>query len=114
MMGNWEDANSAGLVPRACAEIFARITHDESGAEFSIKCSFLEIYNEKIRDLLDPERADLRIHQSPSKGIYVEDLTEQVSLSLSLSRILFFLFLSIFLLPPPPPLLPLSPAMRST
>ena len=36
----------------------------------------VEIYKEKVRDLLNTEKSNLKIRQSPSKGIYLDDVTE--------------------------------------
>ncbi len=36
----------------------------------------IEIYNEKIRDLLDPKKNNLRIYENKEQGIYVKDMTE--------------------------------------
>ncbi|KAK9125004.1 hypothetical protein Scep_013850 [Stephania cephalantha] len=43
---------------------------------FICKCSFLEIYNEQILDLLDPSSANLQIREDSKKGVYVENLRE--------------------------------------
>ncbi|KAF6169912.1 hypothetical protein GIB67_034304 [Kingdonia uniflora] len=43
---------------------------------FTCKCSFLEIYNEQILDLLDPSSVNLQIREDAKKGVYVENLTE--------------------------------------
>ena len=42
-----------GIIPRSMEYIFKFITDASSDIEFSVKCSYLEIYNEKIQDLLD-------------------------------------------------------------
>lgn len=65
-----------GIIPRACKHIFDRIEADESGTEFILKCSFLEIYKESIRDLLDREKVNLKVRETPSRGVWVQDLTE--------------------------------------
>jgi len=44
--------------------------------EITIKISMVEIYNEKIRDLLDTGKFNLEIHESSSLGIYIKDATE--------------------------------------
>lgn len=53
-----------GVIPRMVKGIFARIIEAPEDVEFSMKVSFLEIYNEKIRDLLDPKKVNLKIHES--------------------------------------------------
>lgn len=44
--------------------------------EFSMKVSFVEIYNEKIKDLLDPRKNDLKIHENKQLGVHVAGMTE--------------------------------------
>lgn len=67
---------SKGIIPRACKHIFDRIEVDESGTEYILKCSFLEIYKENIRDLLDRDKVNLKVRETPSRGVWVQDLTE--------------------------------------
>ncbi|KAL7593130.1 hypothetical protein Lser_V15G34581 [Lactuca serriola] len=43
---------------------------------YNCKCSFLEIYNEQITDLLDPSSTNLQLREDVKKGVYVENLTE--------------------------------------
>lgn len=69
-----------GIIPRACEHIFKYIESDSSGTEFTIKCSFLEIYKEVVRDLLDPDRVNLKVRETPSRGVWVDQLSEQARL----------------------------------
>jgi hypothetical protein len=46
--------------------------------EFLLRVSYLEIYNETIRDLLNPSNQNLKIHQDKIRGVYVAPLTEEV------------------------------------
>jgi kinesin family protein 5 len=66
-----------GIIPRSCEHIFNYIERDTSGTEFTIKCSFLEIYKEVIRDLLNPDKVNLKVRESPTRGVWVQDLTEE-------------------------------------
>jgi hypothetical protein len=59
MMG-FED--EPGIIPQAIDEVFHLIR--ESDKEFLLRVSYMEIYNETIRDLLNPEQKDLRIHEN--------------------------------------------------
>jgi kinesin family member 5 len=65
-----------GIIPRACRHIFQYISRCSDGTEFTIKCSFLEIYKEIIKDLLNPKNSNLKIRESPQRGVWVEGLTE--------------------------------------
>lgn len=47
---------------------------DGSDLQFLIKCSYLEIYNEQIMDLLEPSSVNLHIREDIKKGVYVEGL----------------------------------------
>jgi kinesin family protein 15 len=46
--------------------------------QFLCKCSFLEIYNEQIYDLLEPSSSSLQLRESLKTGVYVENLSEKV------------------------------------
>ncbi|XP_044045186.1 kinesin-like protein KIF16B isoform X4 [Siniperca chuatsi] len=80
MMGNPGDA---GLIPRFCEGLFSRISEatrwDE--ASFRTEVSYLEIYNEKVRDLLrrkSTQTYNLRVREHPKDGPYVEDLSKHL------------------------------------
>ncbi|KAJ2716944.1 hypothetical protein H4R19_000343 [Coemansia spiralis] len=78
MMGG--SGANAGLIPRITQELFVR-TDAESrrnpAVSFHLEVSYLEIYNERVRDLLNPLSAGgLRVREHPSLGPYVEDLTK--------------------------------------
>jgi len=73
--------NSHGVIPRASAMIFDRISkHRASGVSSSIRvsCSFIEIYQEEVQDLLasQPVAGGLRIREDASKGAHIEGLSE--------------------------------------
>ena len=48
---------------------------------YSVKCSFLEIYNETITDLLKPSSGNLNLREDMKRGCYVDNLTEQIVLN---------------------------------
>ncbi|RDA94409.1 hypothetical protein CP533_2227 [Ophiocordyceps camponoti-saundersi (nom. inval.)] len=79
MMGTPQDP---GLIPRTCEDLFDRIeaAHGESAnVAYSVRVSYLEVYNEHVRDLLVPPSATphyLKMRESPVDGPYVKDLTE--------------------------------------
>jgi kinesin family protein 5 len=56
--------------------VFARIETAVEQMEFTVKISMIEIYMEKIRDLLDPSKDNLAVHEAKGKGVYVGDVTE--------------------------------------
>ena len=74
-------ADLKGIIPRACMHIFEHIANDKEGTEYTIKCSFLEIYKEVIRDLLNPathgNKQGLKVREAPSRGVWVEGLREE-------------------------------------
>ncbi|XP_047340595.1 kinesin-like protein KIN-12D isoform X2 [Impatiens glandulifera] len=70
-----------GMTPRTFEFLFARIRAEEESRrdeklKYNCKCSFLEIYNEQITDLLDPSSTNLSIREDVKKGVYVENLSE--------------------------------------
>ncbi|KAI7902173.1 uncharacterized protein BX663DRAFT_552596 [Cokeromyces recurvatus] len=77
MMGYGEDK---GIIPRTCSELFNRIkSNTESNLTYRVEVSYIEIYNEKVRDLLNPKnKGNLKVREHPSLGPYVEDLSRLV------------------------------------
>jgi len=73
---NIEDPELQGIIPRMVRTVFARIDSAAEQMEFTVKISMIEIYNERIKDLLDPTKDNLGVHQEKGKGIYVRDVTE--------------------------------------
>jgi hypothetical protein len=68
---------SKGIIPRACETVFKFIHADRDETEFQVKCSFLEIYKEIIRDLLNPEGMNLKVRETPQRGVWVDGLSER-------------------------------------
>jgi len=73
------DAEMRGLIPRTVSALFDGVLDAESHIEFTVKISYIEIYMEKIQDLLDEFRAkgNLQVREDPQKGIYVAGATEK-------------------------------------
>ncbi|KAM7504252.1 hypothetical protein LguiB_003156 [Lonicera macranthoides] len=80
------EGNSAsshqGIVPRIFEMLFSEIKKDQENSEgqqinYQCRCSFLEIYNKQIGDLLDPTQRNLEIKDDAKNGFYVENLTEE-------------------------------------
>ncbi|KAL9055842.1 MAG: hypothetical protein Q9162_003268 [Coniocarpon cinnabarinum] len=71
----------AGVIPRICREMFDRIDklQQDKNTTCSVEVSYIEIYNEKVRDLLNPaNKGNLKVREHPSTGPYVEDLAKLV------------------------------------
>ncbi|KAL3503582.1 hypothetical protein ACH5RR_038031 [Cinchona calisaya] len=71
-----------GIVPRIFQMLFSKIQQEQENSDgrqfnYQCRCSFLEIYNEKIGDLLDPNKRNLEIRDDPKHGFYVDNLTEE-------------------------------------
>ncbi|KAG1333882.1 kinesin-like protein KIN-12G [Cocos nucifera] len=72
---------NCGMTPRVFEHLFSRIQKEKESRRdeklrFTCKCSFLEIYNEQILDLLNPSSVNLQIREDAKKGVHVENLTE--------------------------------------
>ncbi|CAD8167882.1 unnamed protein product [Paramecium pentaurelia] len=68
-----------GLLPRVIDFLFNCILEDsQENVEYLVKCSYLEIYNEHIIDLLNPQLGNLQLREDLKKGVYVEQLSEEV------------------------------------
>ncbi|KAF2860785.1 kinesin-domain-containing protein [Piedraia hortae CBS 480.64] len=76
MMGYGDEE---GVIPRICRSMFERIEDmaKDKNLSCTVEVSYLEIYNEKVRDLLNPTtKGNLRVREHPSTGPYVEDLAK--------------------------------------
>lgn len=71
-----EDLEMQGIIPRMVRTVFNRIETADENLEFTVKISMIEIYMERIKDLLDPSKDNLKIHEEKGKGVYVADVTE--------------------------------------
>ena len=76
MQGEMESYETQGIIPRMVSHVFKHIYKTE-GTDFIIKVSMIEIYQEKIRDLLDISRVNLNIREDNIKGIYVDGCSER-------------------------------------
>ncbi|RKP33473.1 kif1c protein, partial [Dimargaris cristalligena] len=77
MVGYGEDR---GLTPLTCGALFERIdANSDPHLKFNVEVSYIEIYCEKVRDLLNPNgKGNLKVREHPSLGPYVEDLSKLV------------------------------------
>lgn len=75
-MGGNDSEESRGIIPRTFSQIVT-ITKSDSSKTHLIRCSFIEIYNEEIHDLLGKDiKARMDLKESPDKGVFVKDLTQ--------------------------------------
>lgn len=65
-----------GIIPRIVEQIFSSIMGSDGTIEFTVKVSYMEIYMEKIRDLLVPQNDNLAVHEDKQRGVYVKGLGE--------------------------------------
>lgn len=70
------DTEAKGIIPRIVEQIFDSIIRSDGSIEFMVKVSYMEIYMEKIRDLLVPANDNLPIHEDKQRGVYVKGLNE--------------------------------------
>ena len=76
MTGIEGDQKQRGVMPRAFEDIFRNIEQDSVKTQFLVRASYLEIYNEEIRDLLSKNPKNrLDLHEKPDSGVYVKDLS---------------------------------------
>ena len=64
------DPKTKGIIPRIVTHIFNQIDEASEDIEFTVKVSMIEIYMERIRDLLDPRKINLQVHENREKGVY--------------------------------------------
>jgi hypothetical protein len=65
-----------GIMPRSFTDVFDKISNDSDQTQFLVRVSYLEIYNENVRDLLSKNpKNNLDLHEDPDRGVYVKDLS---------------------------------------
>lgn len=68
-----------GIIPNSFAHIFGHIAKAEGDIKFLVRVSYLEIYNEEVRDLLGKDQNHrLEVKERPDVGVYVKDLSSVV------------------------------------
>ncbi|XP_061910305.1 kinesin-like protein KIF1B isoform X14 [Entelurus aequoreus] len=78
MMGKQEEGQE-GIIPMLCEDLFEKINEDNNkeALSYSVEVSYMEIYCERVRDLLNPKnKGNLRVREHPLLGPYVEDLSK--------------------------------------
>lgn len=77
MMGtSIDDDEGRGVTPRIIEQIFTSILSSPANIEYTVRVSYMEIYMERIRDLLAPQNDNLPVHEEKSRGVYVKGLLE--------------------------------------
>lgn len=77
MMGSdIDDEEGKGIIPRIVEQIFTSILTSPGNIEYTVRVSYMEIYMERIRDLLVPQNDNLPVHEEKSRGVYVKGLLE--------------------------------------
>ena len=68
-----------GIIPNSFAHIFGHIAKAEEDKNFLVRVSYLEIYNEEVRDLIrQDQNCRLEVKERPDIGVYVKDLITHV------------------------------------
>ncbi|XP_035531030.1 kinesin-like protein KIF1C, partial [Morone saxatilis] len=77
MMGKQEPGQE-GIIPQLCEDLFQRTGENtDPDLTYSVEVSYMEIYCERVRDLLNPKsQGTLRVREHPILGPYVEDLSK--------------------------------------
>lgn len=76
MMGDLESKDNQGIIPRMVKHVFNHIENSPSEYEYTVKLSMMEIYMERIKDLIQTDRVNLNIREDKNRGNFVEDLSE--------------------------------------
>ncbi|TRY91741.1 hypothetical protein DNTS_018983 [Danionella cerebrum] len=77
MMGK-QEKDQEGIIPLLCEDLFTKINdNNDNKMSYSVEVSYMEIYCERVRDLLNPKnKGNLRVREHPLMGPYVEDLSK--------------------------------------
>eukprot|EP01062_Namystynia_karyoxenos_P067453 TRINITY_DN6140_c0_g1_i1.p1 TRINITY_DN6140_c0_g1~~TRINITY_DN6140_c0_g1_i1.p1 ORF type:complete len:892 (+),score=375.29 TRINITY_DN6140_c0_g1_i1:78-2678(+) len=77
--GYCDDETQKGIIPRVVDQIFVNVEKADPQIEFAIKVSYVEIYMEKVRDLFNPEKSNLQLHEDfkGGRGVYIQNVTEE-------------------------------------
>ncbi|KAJ3588040.1 hypothetical protein NHX12_011634, partial [Muraenolepis orangiensis] len=68
-----------GIIPNSFAHVFGHIAKAEGDTRFLVRVSYLEIYNEEVRDLLGKDQLQrLEVKERPDVGVYIKDLSGYV------------------------------------
>lgn len=74
---NLRDCTSKGLLPRILEAVLAQVQSTPSNIDARVKISIVEIYNEKVTDLLDLTKSNLKLRENKNKGVFIENVSEK-------------------------------------
>jgi kinesin family protein 5 len=78
MMGSdIASAKDQGIIPRMVRNVFSRIETADEKIAFYVKVAFIEIYMEKVADLLEPKSTNLTIRFDKKRGVTIDQVTER-------------------------------------
>ncbi|XP_062407464.1 kinesin-like protein KIF3C [Sardina pilchardus] len=79
MQGQWQDPEKRGIIPNTFEHIFTHISRSQN-QQYLVRASYLEIYQEEIRDLLAKDHSrKLELKENPDSGVYIRDLSSFVT-----------------------------------
>ena len=83
MIGDLHSCEAEGLIPRMLRLIFEKSKEEINHYTSEVSVSMIELYQEKIRDLIDESKNNLNVREDKRKGCYIEDLSYHTVESLS-------------------------------
>ncbi|XP_009642383.2 kinesin-like protein KIF3C, partial [Egretta garzetta] len=79
MQGAWAEPEKRGIIPLSFEHIFTHISRSQN-QQYLVRASYLEIYQEEIRDLLAKDQSKkLELKENPETGVYIKDLSSFVT-----------------------------------
>ncbi|XP_073418101.1 kinesin-like protein KIF3C isoform X1 [Dendrobates tinctorius] len=79
MQGLWVETEKRGVIPNSFDHIFTHISRSQN-QQYLVRASYLEIYQEEIRDLLCKDQTKkLELKENPESGVYIKDLSSFVT-----------------------------------
>jgi hypothetical protein len=79
MTGVPNDEEKRGIIPNSFSHIFSAIEEVGAAKTFLVRCSYIEIYNEELRDLLEiREKKKLELKENKDQGIYIKNLSQHI------------------------------------
>uniref|UniRef100_A0A670YZL5 Kinesin-like protein n=1 Tax=Pseudonaja textilis TaxID=8673 RepID=A0A670YZL5_PSETE len=79
MQGIWADPEKRGVIPISFEHIFTHISRSQN-QQYLVRASYLEIYQEEIRDLLAKDQSKkMELKENPETGVYIKDLSSFVT-----------------------------------